>query len=339
MLQFGIIGMGIRGRMFAETIEESPYAALRAVCDLRPEASREMAEAFGCAEYTDFRRMMDEQELDAVIVATPDFAHREPVLYAAEKGLDILVEKPFATTVEDSEAMTAAIEKSGVRCMVAFENRWNLPIVAAHDRIATGALGDILGINARLSNTIEVPTGMLRWSRDSSVGWFLFPHLLDMILWFNGNKEIARVYAVGTKKKLLSLGYDVYDTLQATLSFADGTNATMASTWVLPRSLPLVYDLKMEIIGAENALYIDTQDQCVRYAGPEKVENIHSLSTPIDGFPTGCASYMLRHFIDCLRRGARPLIDHQLGAMNTKIICALHRSADRGGEVVEMGGV
>lgn len=334
MLQFGIIGMGIRGKMFAETIGESPYAQVRAVCDVRPETARAAAEAFKCTEYTDFRRMMDEEKLDAVIVATPDFAHREPVLYAAEKGLDMLVEKPFATSEEDAEAMAAAIEKAGVRCMVAFENRWNLPIVAAKEQIATGALGDILNVNARLSNTLEVPTNMLGWSRDSSVGWFLFPHLLDMILWFNGGKQIKKVYAVGTKKKLLSLGYDVYDTLQATVSFSDGTNATMASTWVLPRSLPLVYDLKMEIIGEENALYIDTQDQCVRYAGPAKVENIHSLSQPIDGFLTGCSSYMLRHFIDCLRRDEKPLVDERLGVYNTKVICAIHESARRGGEII-----
>ncbi|MDR1508319.1 MAG: Gfo/Idh/MocA family oxidoreductase [Synergistaceae bacterium] len=336
MLKFGIIGSGLRGKLFAETIKQNDYAGLQAMCDVNAETANEARKAFGVASYTDFKKMLDEEKLDAVVVATPDFLHREPVICAAEHGVHVLVEKPFATLESDSEAMIASIEKSGITCMVAFENRWNLPIITAKNQIDSGALGDILNINTRLNNMITSPTSMLKWSKNSSVGWFLFPHILDMTMWFNGGKKVDKIYAVGTKKKLISMGYDIYDTLQATLTFADGTHATLTSTWILPESMPLGYDLKFEIIGSENAMYIDTQAQSVFYAGSDKMYNLHSLSTPIDGYLTACPCFMLRHFINCLREGRKPEADERLGAYNTRIICAIHRSADNGGEIIKL---
>lgn len=335
-MKFGIIGSGIRGKLFAETVRQNGYAELAAMCDVNERTAGEAGKLFGVPSHSDFKAMLDSVKLDAVVVSTPDYLHRDPVLCAAEHGVNVLVEKPFATTEEDSATMIEAIDKSGITCMVAFENRWNLPIITAKNQIDSGALGDILNINARLNNMITSPTSMLTWARNSSVGWFLFPHILDMTMWFNGGKKVDKIYAVGTKKKLVSMGYDIYDTLQAAITFVDGTHATLTSTWILPKSMPLGYDLKFEIVGSDNAMYIDTQAQSVFYAGSDKIHNLHSLSTPIDGFLTACPCFMLRHFIDCLREGRKPEADERQGAYNTKVICAIHRSADNGGEIIKL---
>ena len=336
MIKFGIIGMGVRGKLFLNTIRQNSNATVVALSETNPETAKAVEEEFGVKCYLDFKEMIDSSDLDAVIVATPDFLHREPVIYAANSGLHILVEKPFATTDEDSEAMLEAIEKAGVTCMTAFENRWNLPIAAAKDQIKSGALGDILNVNARLNNRILSPTKNLKWSKDSSVGWFLFPHIFDMIYWFNGGKKVKKVYAVGTKKKLISMGIDVYDTLQATVTFEDDTNATLTSTWILPNSLALGYDLKLEVVGSESAMYINTHDQCVQYLSPTEIQNLHTLSTPIDGYLTACPCYMTHHFIHCLVENVKPEADAKLGAYNTKVICAIHKSADLGGQIIEL---
>ena len=334
MIKFGIIGMGERGRMFLETIRQNPFAEVAAVCDNNPVAVKAAETDYGVKCFTDFKEMMDSEKLSAVIVATPDFLHKDPVIYAAGKGLDMLVEKPFSTDEKECEEMLAAIEKNNVKCMVAFENRWNLPIAAVKAQIDAGRLGDILNINARLSNRIWVPTQYLSWSKGSSVAWFLFPHILDMTMWFNGYKKVKQVYCAGTKKKLVSMGYDLYDTYQAIVSFEDGTNATLCSTWVLPDSLALGYDLKMEVIGTESAVNINTHDQCVQHLKSDRIDNIHSLSQPINGRLTGCPSYMLHYFIDCLKDGVQPECDAKLGAYNTRIICAIHKSAEEGGTII-----
>ena len=335
MIKFGIIGMGTRGKLFLNTIRQNPYAVVEHVCDSNENTIREVEKTFNVKGHTDFKEMIDNCGLDAVIIATPDFLHKNPVIYAANKGLDMLVEKPFSTDENECAEMLQAIEKNNVKCMVAFENRWNLPIVAVKNQINTGSVGDILNINARLNNRITSPTKNLSWSRNSSVGWFLFPHIFDMVYWFNGGKQVSKVYAVGTKKKLVSMGYDIYDTLQATISFVDGTNATLTSSWVLPASLALGYDLKLEVIGSESTLYVNSHDQCVQYLTPEAISNLHTLSTPIDGHLTACPCYMVHHFINCLKDNVKPESDARLGAYNTKVICAIHKSADNGGQIIK----
>lgn len=334
MIKVGIIGFGLRGKMFLDTVNQDPRAQGVAVADCLEKNLAIARERYRVKAFSDFREMIDTCELDAVIVATPDFLHRDPVVYAAEKKLSILVEKPFSTDEKECGEMLEAIERNGVRCMVAFENRWNLPILAVKNQIDSGALGDILTINARLNNRITSPTEGLAWSKSSSVGWFLFPHILDMILWYNGGKKVKQLYAVGVKKKLKSMGFDIYDSLQATLTFEDDTTATLSSCWVLPKSLAMGYDLKLEIVGFDSAAYVNTHDQCVRYLDDGGVSNLHTLSTAVDGFLTACPCFMTHHFIDLIHRNEQPEADARMGAYNTKIICAIHRSADEGGKLI-----
>lgn len=334
MIKIGIIGMGIRGTMFANTVNENAFAELAAVAEYNEETLKSAKEKFGVPAYQDFRKMIDEIEMDGIVVSTPDFLHKDAVIYAANKGINILCEKPFSTSVKECEEMVEAIRSNKVKCMVAFENRWNSPIVAAKNTIESGAVGEILNINARLNDTIFVPTELLKWSKGSSVGWFLFPHLIDMISWFSG-KTVDSVYAVGTKKKLVSAGLDIYDTIQATLNFTDGTHSTLSSSWVLPNSMPLIYDLKMEIIGTEGALYVDTYDQMVKL-GSDRFSHVHTLGTSINGMATGNSNFMLHAFVDCLRNDTVTDADEAAGLLNTKIVEAIHRSVETG-QIVKLG--
>jgi predicted dehydrogenase len=126
-------------------------------------------------------------------------------MLAAQKGIHIMVEKPFSTLVEESEEMLAAVKSAGVKCLVAFENRWNTPFVAVKEAVQNGEIGKIITVNSRLNDTIYVPTKMLKWSKGSTPGWFLLPHATDIALWVKESKPV-RAYAVGTKKKLVSMG-------------------------------------------------------------------------------------------------------------------------------------
>ncbi|MGI6732214.1 MAG: Gfo/Idh/MocA family protein [Anaerovoracaceae bacterium] len=333
MIKIGIIGMGIRGTMFADTIRENPYAEIAAVSEYNEETLQVAVDKYQVAGYQDYIKMMDEVEMDGVIVSTPDFLHKDAVVYAANKGIHILCEKPFSTSVAECEEMVAAIQKNKVKCLVAFENRWNSPVVAAKNNIDSGSVGEILNVNARLNDTIFVPTELLKWSKGSSVGWFLFPHLVDMIAWFSG-KTVESVYAVGTKKKLVSMGIDLYDTIQATLNYTDGTHSTLSSSWVLPNSMPMIYDMKLEVIGTEGALYIDTNDQMVRL-GSDRYSHVHTLGTSINNMATGNSNFMLHYFVDCIRKDIAPEANELAGLENTKIVEAIHKSVETG-EVVKI---
>jgi predicted dehydrogenase len=330
MIRIGIIGMGIRGTMFADTIGQNQYAELAAFAESSDLPREKAKTGYQVKDYKDYREMIDKEKMDAVIVSTPDFLHKDAVIYGANRGLHILCEKPFSTSSSECEEMAAAIEKNGVKCLVAFENHWNLPFVSAKKEIESGAIGNILNINCRLNDTIFVPTELLPWARKgSSVGWFLFPHIVDIISWFSG-KIVESVYAVGTKKKLLSMGIDLHDSLQTILNYTDGTHSTICSSWVLPNSMPLIYDLKIEIIGEEGALYLDTNDQMLRKGTGNTYTHVHTIGTNINGLATGGANFMVHYFVDALRKNEVIEANEKAGLINTRIVEAIHRSLKSG---------
>ncbi|HEU4807307.1 MAG TPA: Gfo/Idh/MocA family oxidoreductase, partial [Homoserinimonas sp.] len=195
----GVVGGGIRGAMFARAIDENPGARLVAICDQSPRVLEAVTETFQVPTYSAVEEMVAAHpELTAAIIATPDFAHRQAAVACAAAGLDLMIEKPLATTSADAEATIAAAEKSGSRIMVGFENRWNPRFSLVRDRLRSPGAGRVVTQQANLNDTIFVPTRMLSWSARSSPAWFLMPHTLDLAIWL-GRAHPVSVYARGSR--------------------------------------------------------------------------------------------------------------------------------------------
>src|SRR4051794_26487170 len=103
-LRAGIIGLGILGHQYAEFLHDHPAVDIAAVSDIRATVAQELAGKYGAAPFTDYPTMLAQQQLDLVVVATPDHLHRAPTLDAIEAGVPhIIQEKPLATTRPDAE--------------------------------------------------------------------------------------------------------------------------------------------------------------------------------------------------------------------------------------------
>ncbi len=324
MLRIGIIGAGTRGRMYLRALRTVPGVEVTAVADASLPTAEAIARDLGVRTYPSHTALFNGERLDAVVIATPDFAHRTPALDAARAGLHLLIEKPLASTVEDATAIRDAVDTAGVQCMVAFENRWNPAFVRARAAIDSGTVGDVVAQSAHLSNTYTVPLSMLAWSAQSSPGWFLMPHTVDLAIWLSG-KRPARVYATGFRGQLARRGIDTWDGIHALLTFEDGTSATLESLWVLPESMPSVVDFKYRLIGSDAALYIDQQDQGLWYAG-ERLEFPATSVLDVDGTPQGFPSWMAITFARNLLAGKAlsPGVDH--GLLVTQVVQAIHES-------------
>ncbi|MGI6537329.1 MAG: Gfo/Idh/MocA family protein [Caldicoprobacterales bacterium] len=331
MIRLGIAGMGIRGKLYANAIKQYPKAQLVSVSEPVQVTLDQCTEKFDVKGYKDYKEMIEQEDLDAIIVATPDFAHCDIAIRAAEKGIHLLVEKPFATSSDEAKAMLEVVEKSRVKCMVGFENRWNMPFVSIKDAVGQGEIGHIITMNARLNDTIYVPTKMLSWAAETTPAWFLLSHLIDMSCWLTG-KKVINAQATGIKEKLVSLGIDTYDSIIAMLTFEDGTIGSYTTSWVLPECMPMIYDLKYEIIGTEGCFYVDLQDQMV-HEGGKLYKHRHTLGTPVAGRLTAAPELMLYEFLDNLIDDIYPAADAYAGYVNTLIIEAIHQSIHRGGPV------
>ncbi len=324
MVRLGIVGMGIRGEIYANTIAQNENAKLIAISDMNIERLEKLANEYNVEGYVDYKDMLSKEDLDALIIATPDHLHKDIVIAATKENLHIMVEKPFATNVEDAKDMYLAIQNAGVKCLVAFENRWNPVFLNAYEFINKGEIGEIITINSRINNSIYVPTKMLKWSKNASPGWFLLPHSIDMACWLT-NKTPESVFAVGTKKKLVEIGIPTYDSIQSIVRFDDETNAVFTTSWILPESLPNIVDYKFEIIGSEGTLYIDTHDQMLHQVG-SVYKHIPTIGTSINGKLLAPPNHMLHGFIDNIRLESSVLSNEEDGLLNTRIIDSIHES-------------
>jgi predicted dehydrogenase len=255
---FGVIGAGILGEEHSLVFSHTPGAELVAVCDTNAERAKAVAAKYGARHwYTDYQELLKNPDIQAVSVATPDFAHRDITLAAVQAGKDVLVEKPLATSLKEAEEIAAAVRAAGIKFMVDYQNRVNPPFAAAKQGLEAGEIGRPAYGYIRLSNTTWVPMEMLTWGARSSSLWFLGIHCIDVMRWLLGD-EVRRVYGVTRSGILRDLGVDTQDFHVALAEFRNGTVVTFENAWILPRSQPVVYDFKLELLGSQGQININT---------------------------------------------------------------------------------
>jgi predicted dehydrogenase len=337
---FGVIGTGIVGGAWhAHVYSRLPQAKLVAVCDLNEERAAEVAQKYGAQDvYTDYRELLQHPEIQAVSIATPDFAHREIAVAAAEAGKHILVEKPLATTVEDAEAILAAAKKAGVKLMVDFHNRVSPPLTSAKQSIENGDIGQPAYIYARLSNTTFVATQMLPWASDSSALWFLASHTTDLAHWLLDD-EPRRVYAVSRSGILKEMGVDTDDFHIAIVEFKKGAVVTLENAWILPETEPMVFNFKLEVLGSKGSLYVNTSDhRAVQKFTGESASLPDILGITFDGESprmTGFVLEAITRFVDAVVEDAPVLASGEDGLLVTRVLTAISESA-RSGQPVDL---
>lgn len=233
-IKTGVIGLGILGQQHMEFLSKQSEVELVAAADVTAKKAQAAESEYGLRSYTDYRRMVKEQSLDLVVVATPDPVHRQPVIDLIESGVPAIIqEKPMATTLADAEDMWNAAEKAGTHLFINFANRGSVLDRATHYVIQKGLLGDVVYGDAHLDDNITVPTAMWggrtkEWTAGSSTAHFLLSHVVDFLRWVLSPAEVTEVFAI---KQNRVLGYtpDLYD---AYLSFDSGAKVRIKAEWI-----------------------------------------------------------------------------------------------------------
>ncbi|QEW04321.1 Gfo/Idh/MocA family protein [Microbacterium lushaniae] len=321
-----IVGCGVMGRAYAETLLRSNLrwrTRLVGVCDSNPEAAEALARETGARAFTDVAEMLRVTEPEAAYIAVPDHLHADPFFACIEAGIPVLVEKPLSTDPGTARAMRSASIDAGVYAECNFTNRSNPVFTTVKSAIDRGEVGEVIGINSRLSNSIQYPTSLLRWAADTSSGWFLLSHVFDLTTWLTGARA-AEVTATGIRRVLKSRGVDTYDLIHALVRYDREMSGLYESSWTLPDSLPSAVDFTFEVLGTDGAIYVDTSDQMVHVAGRT------SYTKP---GTNNWTEARLSQFLDHVEGSARP--DDPLGEAldNTLLLVALHEALETGGAV------
>lgn len=163
MIDTAVIGVGLIGEQHARWYADDPRTRLQIVCDLDPERARGVGERFSCASTAS---IADVAASDAAIVsvATPDFAHFEPVMAMLQAGKHVVVEKPLATTTAEARKMVAFARAQGCKLTINLGNRWYGTFQNVRDSVQSGEIGEPIMAYSRTSDTIWVPRTMLPWA-------------------------------------------------------------------------------------------------------------------------------------------------------------------------------
>src|SRR6516164_9829407 len=145
-----IVGAGRVGLFRGEVAARHPQVDFIGLAEIDPDRAKLVAGRIGADFVTaDFRELLARPEVTAAIIATDEHLHVEPVLAAVERGLSLMIEKPLATELAESERVMKAIERSGVDAVVGYTQRFRRRWLAAKEKVRTGQLGDVTLVTSR----------------------------------------------------------------------------------------------------------------------------------------------------------------------------------------------
>ena len=143
-IRVGVIGSGgIFRNLHVPYYEMTDRAEIVAVADIKEESAAEVAKRFGADACTDYRQILDRDDVDAVDVSTHPRPHRDITLAAAQAGKHILLEKPMCRTVAEADEMIAAADDAGMMLQVAYMQPFNPIQQKLKQLLEDGALGDL----------------------------------------------------------------------------------------------------------------------------------------------------------------------------------------------------
>ena len=250
-----LIGCGGRGRGVTAYIPKIGGAEVRGVSDVYVPRRQQAAEQFGSAArpFDDYRDVLDDKDIDAVVIGTPDHWHAPMTVEAVNAGKDVYVEKPVTHRLEEGDGLVRAVEDSGRVVATGTQQRSWKHYLEAKELIDQGVLGKITFVRCHWSQNYsrfgsdpapEVDLGQLDW--DQWLGsaprqpfdktrfrfWRFFwdfgggsitdlmTHWIDVIQWFMKSPQPTEVHAAGTTYTQDWL--EAPDTVTATMLFPEG---------------------------------------------------------------------------------------------------------------------
>jgi predicted dehydrogenase len=332
-----VVGTGYWGVNYVRVVSELPDARLTAICEPRRDRLDEVgARAPGAALVPDLGDLLKRDDVDAVVVATGATTHHAVAARCLAAGKHVLVEKPLATTAADGTELVRLADEQGVVLMVGHTFLFNAAVAQVKRYVDDGTLGQLYYLYARRTNL-----GPVR--HDVNALWDLAPHDVSI---FNHLIGATPEWVSATGARLLHNARE--DVGFVTLGYPRGVVANVHVSWADPNKVR-----ELVVVGSERRLLFDDVsatepirlfEKSVR-ADVQDAEGVGEYPLTIrDGdilSPRVVASEPLknqvRHYLECIRTGARPQTPGEAGVAVVAVMEAIMRSVAGRGTPVAVG--
>ena len=261
-MRYALIGCG---RISSNHIKAAVNNSLEivAICDLKEEQMESLLEREGLSKdlsikrYTDYQKMLSEQNPDLVSIATESGSHAEIAISCICQGIHVIIEKPMAMSMKDADEIVRLSEKKNVKVSACHQNRFNIAVQEMRKALEMGRFGKLShgSIHVRWNRSCEYYEQALwrgTWEQDGGALMNQCIHGLDLLRWTFG-REITEVY--GQTRQQFHDYLEVEDVGMAVIQFKNGAIATVEGTTnVYPRNL-------------EETLYVFGENGTVKIGG------------------------------------------------------------------------
>lgn len=329
-MNIAIVGCGHIAKKHAEAIEHIVDAKLIAVCDFIPENMTYYIDTYGAQPYTQLDALLADPTIDIVSICTPSGTHAAIAVQVAQAGKHVIIEKPIALTIEDTDAIITACEQHDVKLAVVHPNRFRPVMMELRSLIDGGKLGKISHANATVRwNRNQAYYDQAPWrgtkSMDGGVLMNQAIHNLDLLLWFMG--DVEEVYSM-TATRLRDI--ETEDVAAGVVRFHNGALGIIeAATTIYPENLEETLSIFGERgtikIGGKNA----TRFEHIAIASmtDDEIAQIIARSTPSQGAKTG-HHWIIEDMIAAIREDREPIVNGHEGKKALQLVLKLYESAD-----------
>ena len=326
-----VIGLGRLGYAHAWTIaRRARNAKLVALCDAVEDLAKKRAEEFGCLYFTDYNKMLENKDIDAVCVVTPTHLHVKPVTAVIQAGKALFCEKPLAHNMKDTLTLAKAIKDSGIMCQIGFMSRYDPAYMKAVEMIKDG----VIGKPVYYGGFSRDPFPPVPWACDLKKGG----GLLSDVLVHDADRarflmldEVARVYASEANLVADAQGVERFaDNCTVNFTFRNGALGNVH----LSMNAAYGFDHRTEVFGSKGRIMIGGIESvdvtvCTQDRGCCKPETfMPEGDMPPFMFRFGEAYAMeLTEFVDCVLENKKPRCTEDDAVEAYKICMAALRSA------------
>ncbi len=332
VVNVGIVGLGM-GRGNARGFAACPDARVAVLCDFDEQRLGEESEKYPEARLcTDYREMLEMDDLDAVAVALPNNLHAPVTIEMLKAGKHVLCEKPMAMNTAEAEAMKAEAEARGLVLMLHFNMRFMTTAATLRPLVESGVFGKIYHVTTTYTRRNGYPRPGTWFGRKALSGGGpmidLGVHRLDLALWLmdypTPRSVIGCTYDLLAREKLAGVDFDCEDFSAAMIRFTDGASLYLAASWDGHQPQDTVQTMK--IYGSRASVFEQNGELtlCSNDGAEPTVQKLEP------GTPEESSQ---QHFIRAVRNGSEPGPTAGNGVTVMRLLDAIYESARTGTEV------
>ncbi len=329
-IKFGLIGCGRISAKHFEAIAQIKNAEIICCCDIIEKKAKEASKRYSIETiYKDYKKMLDTEKINAVLICTPSGLHPQMGIEAANRKIHVVTEKPMAITLKSADELVNACDLNEVELFVVKQNRLNPSIQLLKRAIDKGRFGRLFSANAtvrwtRPQNYYDMSKWRGTWEYDGGAFMNQASHYFDLIQWLMGPVESVMAFTA-------TLNHDI-ETEDQGAGIIHFRNGAIGVVEVSMNTYPKNYEGSITIMGENGTVKIggvavNKVEHWVfkDYDDDDKlIETVETNPTSVYGF--GHLGY-LQDVVKVLQGNGKPKTDGRSGRKSLELILAMYASA------------